>query len=194
MPKTKGQIQVEFLNDILENKGLIVKANFSNQHGLTAKEPTFHLTLMQNGVRSLHQATWSPELEEFLLARRQKMATLEEEQERFATLLSHNLATAEASFGKDYAQAVFVELLRERREYKLENLLAKVPVNPPSHDGSGYIPCRNFLQHSITGLQNTAVLIGYRNNEETVTLVGNALSILLDDRFYITLREQVFAK
>lgn len=195
MSKTKGQIQVEFLRDILNNGGSIAKANFSVQRGLVTKEPTFHLTLIQNGVRSLHQAPWSPELEEFLLlTRRVRMATAEEEQDRFATLLSHNLATAEAQFGKDFAQALFVELVRERREYQLDAVLAKVPEYEPRHDSPGYSACRNFLEHAITGLQNTAVLIGYPNGAETIRLISGALALVLDDRFHISLREQLFPR
>lgn len=195
MPKTKGQIQVEFLRDILSNGGSIAKTKFSVQRGLVTKDPTFHLTLMQNGVLSLHEAPWSPELEEFLLLRlRLRMATVEDEQDRFATLLSHNLATAEAQFGKDYAQAVFVELLREHHEYQLDTVLAKVPVYKPSHESPDYPTCRNFLEHAISGLQNTAVLIGYPNDPETIRLIGRALELVLDDRFYISIREQLFPR
>lgn len=189
MTRTRGQIQVEFLRELIAGGGTIVKANFSSQHG-PMQHGAFHLTLVQSGVRSLHEAPWSPELEEFLLfERRLRMATPAEERDRFATILSHNLATAEVQYGEPFAQAVFVELLRERPEYELDQVLARVPIDSPSRTDEGYAPCRDFLAHSIDGVQNTAVLLGYPDGPESVRLVGAALERVLDDRFFVSRRE-----
>jgi hypothetical protein len=194
MPKNRGQIQVEFLKGFLAAGGVIVKANFSIERGLTSKDPIIHLTLRQNGSLSLQEFPWTPELESFLLIDRPvRMETEEEEIERLGNVLSNNLKTAEDAFGKDYAQAVFVELIHEQKQYGLEQVLRKVATHSPHMSGPEYTRCRDLLSNAIVGLQNTAVLsLKYPNGPETIKLIGQALGIVLDDRFHITLRKQLF--
>lgn len=196
MPKSKGQIQVEFLKNIVASGGVIQKGNFSIERGLVAKDPIFHLTIRQGSALSLQELAWTPELEEYLLLERPlAMETRDEEIERLANVLSNNLKSAEDKFGKDYAQAVFVEILRERPQYGLEKVLDEVAVHKASSAGPSYSDCRQFLTSAIDGLQNTAVLmLKYPNDSSTVRLIGEALAIVLDDRFHITLRKELFPK
>lgn len=50
-----------------------------------------------------------------------------------------------------------------------------------------------LLEHAIVELQNTAVLrLGYPSGQETIQLVGETLGIVLDDKFHISLRAQLF--
>ena len=194
MSSSKGQRQVDFLKQVFTAGGTIAKASFSIERGLGRTNPTYLLTLDQHGALTLQELPWTPELEEYLLHERPtQMDNRVDERERFANLLSNNLKAVEAQVGSDFAQAVFVEILREHPEYALGQLLAKVPVYPPSHGGASYHECRMFLEHAIVGLQNTAVLkLGYPNSPETIQLVGEALGIVLDDKFHISLRTQLF--
>jgi hypothetical protein len=194
MSKSKGQLQVDFLKSVIAAGGKIVKASFAVEHALGPKNPTYLLTLDQHGTLTLQDLPWTQELEEYLLHERPTaMATHEEERARFANILGNNLKTLESQFGRDYAQAVFVEILKEHPEYDLARLLAKAPTYPPSRGSAGYQNCRQFLEHAISGLQNTAVLtLGHPNGPETVRLIGEALAIVLDDRFHISLRAQLF--
>lgn len=194
MSKSRGQLQVDFLKSVISAGGKIVKASFSVERTLGPKNPTYLLTLDQHGMLTLQDLPWTQELEEYLLHDRPTaMATREEERERFANILGNNLKTLESQFGRDFAQSVFVEILNAHPEYDLAQLLAKAPTYPPSHNSSGYHDCRQFLEHAITGLQNTAVLmLGYLDGPETIRLVGEALALVLDDRFHISLRAQLF--
>lgn len=126
MANTRGQFQVDFLRSVVANGGKIAGARFSlQQGGLKAIEPMYSITLDQHGVRSLQELAWTPELEKLLLFDlRCKMDTREDEAERFAAILLNNIGTAETHHGgKDFAHAVLVAELRDRREYNLEALL-----------------------------------------------------------------------
>lgn len=194
MTKSKGQVQVEFLRDLISQGGRIVKANFSLQRGLLENvEPKYYLTLEQNKMRSLQELSWTPEIEEFLLFDQQRsVETEDEEAERFASILSNNLKDAEHRFGKDYSQAVFVQILRERPQYPLSDSLKRVPTYPPGRDSHSYGPCTAALTRSIDGLHNTAIMtLGY-DKDTAAILMTRALSIVLDEAFYISAREKLF--
>jgi hypothetical protein len=90
---------------------------------------------------------------------------------------------------------VFVDLLKDHPEYDLERLIAKSPTPTPSRLSESYLPCRQFLEHAISGLQNTAIIkLHYPDGAGTVALIGEALGLVLDDRFHISLREQLFPR
>ena len=191
-----GEFFVDFLRGVLAKGGRIVAARFSLQRGLLKQiEPRFFLALEQGGVQSLQELPWTPELERYLLLElRQKANTLDEEAERFAAILLNNLETAERDFGRDFAQAVLVEILKSRPEYKLEALLAEVPTYSPNRSSRTYAGCASFLKQSVDGLQNTAqVGLGY-SPDTSVSLVSRALAILLDEMFHISARQALFPK
>lgn len=194
MTSSKGQRQVDFLRQVIAAGSTIAKASFSIERGLGRTNPTYLLTLDQHGALTLQELPWTPELEEYLLHERPtQMDDRADERERFANLLGNNLKTIEAQFGRDFSDAVLVEILGEHPEYALGPLLTKVPVYPPSHGGANYRECRMLLEHAIAGLQNTAILkLGYPNSPETVQLIGQALGFVLDDKFHISLRTQLF--
>lgn len=194
MTRAKGQVQVDFLRSVIGAGGRIVKANCAIERDFDLSNPTYLLTLEQHGALSLQEFSWTPELEEFLLYKHPlAMETLDEESARFAIILGSNLQAVESQFGRDYARAIFVELIKEHPEYNLGRLLAKVPASAPSHDSDSYRDCRQLLDHAIAGLQNTAIVkLGHRNDQEAITLIANALGILLDDRFHISLRAHLF--
>jgi hypothetical protein len=195
MTTTKGQLQVDFLKRVLEAGGKIARANFSIEHGLGPSNPTYVLCLEQHGTLTLQDFPWTPELEEFLLLEfPTAMDKIDEERERFATILGNNLRTLEAQFGRDYAQAIFVDVLKDHPEYDLAQLIAKSPTYPPNRNNDSYHHCRQFLEHAISGLQNTAILkLRYSDTPETVALIAGALGAVLDNRFHISLRGQLFA-
>jgi hypothetical protein len=191
-----GEFYVSFLRGVLTKSGRIVAARFSLQRGLLKQiEPRFFLTLEQGGVQSLQEIPWTPELEKYLLLElHQKVHIPEEEAGRFAAILLNNLETAERDFGRDFAQAVLVEILKSRPEYKLEAWLAEAPTYSPSHSSRGYTDCSSFLRQSVDGLQHTAHLeLGYAL-DTSVSLVSKALSILLDEIFHISARKALFPK
>ena len=194
MSNSRGQRQVDFLKQVVAAGGSIAKASFSIERGLGRTNPAYLLTLDQHGALTLQELPWTPELEEYLLHERPtQMDNRADERERFANLLANNLKAIEAQFGPDFAQAVLVEILGEHPEYALGQLLAKAPVYPPNRGSTSYHECRMLLEHAIVGLQNTAVLkLGYPNGPETIQLVGEALGIVLDDKFHISLRTQLF--
>ena len=193
MTRTKGQLQVDFLKSVIATGGKITKANFAVERNLGPSNPTYVLCLEQNGSLSLQELPWTPELEEFLLL--EQPTKTDEDRERFATILGNNLRTVESQFGRDYAQAVFVDLLKDHPEYDLERLIAKSPTPTPSRQSESYLACRQFLEHAIAGLQNTAIAkLRYPDAPETVALIGKALGTVLDDRFHISLREQLFPR
>ena len=191
-----GEFYVDFLRGVLTQGGRIVAVRFSWQRGLLKQiEPRFFLTLEQGGVQSLQELPWTPELERYLLLElHQKASVPDEEAERFAAILLNNLETAERDFGRDFAQAVLVEILKSRPEYKIEAWLAEAPTYSPSHSSRAYADCSSFLRQSIDGLQNTAHLeLGYAV-DTSVSLVSKALSILLDEIFHISARKALFPK
>lgn len=191
-----GEFYVDFLRGVLAKGGRIVAARFSLQRGILKQiEPRFFLALEQGGVQSLQELPWTPELEKYLLLElHQKASALDEEAERFAAILLNNLETAEQEFGREFAQAVLVELLKSRPEYKLEALLAEAPTYSPSHSSHTYADCSSFLKQSVDGLQYTAHLeLGYAL-DTSVSLVSRALSILLDEIFHISARKALFPK
>ncbi|HEX3475758.1 MAG TPA: hypothetical protein VHT91_12080 [Kofleriaceae bacterium] len=196
MIRTKGQLQVDFLRSVIATGGKIARANFSVERSLGPSNPTYVLCLDQQGALSLQELPWTPELEEFLLLEHPtRMDKSDEERERFATILGNNLRTVESQFGRDHAQAVFVDLLKDHSEYDLERLIAKSPTPTPSRQSESYLACRQFLEHAIAGLQNTAILkLRYPDAPTTVALIGEALGTILDDRFHISLREQLFPR
>jgi len=190
MSKTKGQIQVTFLRGVL-SRATILQANFSMHRGfLRSSDPKFYLTLDQGGVRTLHEFSWTPELEQFLLTeQRCRTETPEEESERFATILSNNLLSVEQQYGRDYARAVFTEILRRRHAQQLGDLLARVPEPRPNRESTAYHDCAHFLEHSIDGLQNTAMIeLGYPS-DVAAHLVLNALRIVLDETYLLSSAE-----
>lgn len=195
MTRTKGQFQVDFLKSVIATGGKIAKVNFSVERSLGPSNPTYVLYLEQHGALSLQELAWTPELEEFLLLENPIKMDIDEDRERFATILENNLRTVESQFGRDYAQAVFVDLLKDHPEYDLERLIAKSPTPMPSRQSESYRACRQFLEHAIAGLQNTAILkLRYPDEPTTVALIGEALGMVLDDRFHISLREQLFPR
>jgi len=189
-----GEFYVDFLRGVLARGGRIVAARFSSQRGLLKQiEPRFFLTLEQGGVQSLQELPWTPELEKYLLLElHQKASAPDEEAERFAAILFNNFEVAARDFGRDFAQAVLVELLKSRPEFKLEAWLAEAPTYSPSHSSRTYADCVSFLRQSVDGLQNTAHLeLGYAL-DTSVNLVSKALSILLDETFHISARKALF--
>lgn len=191
-----GEFYVDFLRGVLAKGGRIVAVRFSWQRGLLKQiEPRFFLTLEQGGVQSLQELPWTPELEKYLLLElHQKTSVPDEEAERFAAILLNNLETAERDYGRDFAHAVLVEILKSRPEYKIEAWLAEAATYPPSHSSRAYADCSSFLRQSIDGLQNTAHLeLGYAA-DTSVSLVSKALSILLDEIFHISARRALFPK
>jgi hypothetical protein len=189
-------VHVEFLKDVLAHGGRIEKARFSLQRGpLKSVEPTFYLTLEQNGVRSLQELPWTPELEKFLLFElARKLESPNDEAERFAAILLNNFATAESQHGEDYARAVLVELLSNKPEYNLAELLRRIPVHRPSHGSKHYAECADFLSKSIAGLQNEAILgLRYVPNE-AISIMSAALRIALDESFSISASEMLFPR
>jgi hypothetical protein len=194
MSKSKGQSQVEFLRSVIASGGTIAKASFSSERGPGPGNPTYMLALDQRGALMLQELSWTQELEEYLLHEHPtRMAVLDEERDRFANIIDNNLRALEARFGRDYTQAVFVEVVAERPEYDLQRLLKKVPLPKPSRESVAYQDCRLLVEHAITGLQNTAILsLRYPNGPETVRLIGEAIGLVLDERFHVSLREQFF--
>lgn len=191
-----GQFYVDFVKGVLANNGRIVAARFSLQRGFLREiEPLFFLTLEQNGVRSLQEFPWTPELEKYLLFElRLKMSSFEEEVERFAAILFNNFETAERDFGRDFTRAVLIEILRSRPEYALGEWLAAASTYSPSHTSSAYANCSQFLRQSIDGLQNTAsIVLGY-DPDTSVSLMTSALGLLLDEVFHISARKALFPK
>jgi hypothetical protein len=196
-----GEFHVDFLRGVLAKGGRIVAARFSLQRGLLKQiEPRFFLTLEQGGVQSLQELPWTPDLEKYLLLQlHQKVSapneeTPDEEAERFAAILLNNLETAGRDFGRDFAQAVLVEILKSRPEYKLEAWLAEAPTYSPSHSSRAYADCSSFLRQSVDGLKSTAHLeLGY-TLDASASLVSKALSILLDEIFHISARKALFPK
>ena len=194
MSQTKGQRQIEFLRQVLTAGGAITKVSFSIDRRTGPASAAYVLTLDQHGALTLQDLPWTPEIEEFLLHERPtKMASLDEERERFANLLGNNLKALESQVRPDFVDAVLVELLREHPEYQLADVIAKAPVYPPSKGSASYAGCRQLLEHALRGLHNTAVLkLRYPDGPETVRLIGEALELVLDDRFHISLRAQLF--
>lgn len=195
MLKTKGQLQVDFLKNVLAAGGKISKANFSVEHNLGPSNPTYVICLEQGGALLLQEMPWTQELEKFLLFEHStRMENTDEERERFAVIIGNNLQTAESQFGRDFAQAVFVDLLRDRPDYRLERLIAKSPTPAPSRQSESYVDCHRFLNSAIHGLQGTAILELKYSPADALALVSSALGIVLDDRFHISLREQLFPR
>jgi hypothetical protein len=193
--RTKGQLRVDFLRSVLAAGGKIAKVNFSVEHNLGPSNPTYVMYLEQGGALTFDEMPWTQELEEFLLFEHPtRMESLDEERERFAMILGNNLQTAESKFGRDFAQAVFVDLLKDHPDYHLERLIAKSPTPTPSRQSESYVDCHKFLEHAIQGLQNTAILRLKYSSVDALALVGAALGIVLDDRFHISLREQLFPR
>ncbi len=191
---TKGEFQVDFLRSVAANQGRIESARFSLQRGpLRFPEPLYSLTLEQHGTRSLQQLAWTPELETYLLFDlRRKVDRFEEEAERFAAILLNNFETAAASYGKDFARAVLLTILRDRSEYALDSTLTKLGVARPSQTNRHYADCVAFLKHSIDGLDNTASShLGY-SREQALSLLRAALEILLDETFHISGAAELF--
>ncbi|SRR5579883_757320 len=184
MTKSRGQLHADFLRGVRSGGGQIIRADF--ERGPSQNAPTFHVLLEQNGVRSLQELPWTPELEKYLLFEDpRKMDSQEEEAERFATILYHNLATVEQQFGDRYVGlAVFLEILRGRNEYDLKSLLDRIPEVPISvSDANPHV--RDFVTRSIDGLQNTAIVgLGYSKGE-ALALMTAALRIVLEETFYI---------
>lgn len=193
MTRTKAQLHVDFLRSVFAAGGKIAKANFSVERNLGPSNPTYVLCLEQHGALTLAELPWTPELEEFLLHEHPtRMERSDEECERFATILGNNLRTVESRIGRDYAKAVFVDLLKDHPEYNLEQLIMKSATLTPDRQSDSYLVCRQFLADAISGLQNTA--IKKLHYPDAVELIGEALGTVLDDRFHISLREKLFPR
>jgi hypothetical protein len=186
---SKGQFQVDFLKRVLAEGGRIESLRFSMQRGpFTFPDPVYSITLEQHGVRSFQEFPWTTELESFLLFDLGRPADrMDEEAERFATILLNNLDTAAEEAGKDYANAVFVDLLRRRSSERLTPLLNRAPAPKPSTSSAHYANCQAFLRHSIDGLQNSAQLNLHHTTEETRDLVETALVIVLEETFHLSI-------
>src|ERR1700755_1801409 len=196
MTSTQGQRQVEFLREILQAGGKIVRLNFSIEQGLGRTNPKYTLWLTQNGPRTFEEFDWTPELEDFLLHEYPTQTNKRSEEcERFATILHNNLHLIEAQVGRDYARAVFVEVLKDRPQYNLSHLIAQAPTYPPDHNSTAYQSCYQYIASAIDGLTNTAVLkLKHPDSAQTVELVSSALGIVLDEIFHISLRRELFPK
>jgi hypothetical protein len=106
----------------------------------------------------------------------------------------NNVQTAAAQYGKDFAQAVLVATLRGRPEYGLEPLLDRAATPRPSNASRHGAECAAFIEQSIDGLQNTAILgLGYPP-VQAVSLIGDALRIVLDETFHLSAAELLFPK
>ncbi len=195
MERTRGDNQVEFLRGAIREGAEIVKAHFVMKRGLLAEgEPMYQLTLKVPAQPSAFQEfAWTPELEEYLLLERPtKMSDEQEEVDRLANVLANNLRSAEMAFGKDYAQAVFVQVLRQQPEYNLSEYLDRIARSEPSTSSEQYMQCKAFLESAIVGLQNTIVLMGYK--EHPRAMIGEALELVLDTRYHFSLRDRLFPK
>ncbi len=196
MASPKGQFQVDFLRSVIANGGRIEKARFSLQRGpLKFIEPIYSLTLDQHGVRSLQELSWTPEVERYMLfdAPRQ-VDDLGEEAERFAAILLNNLETAAAQYGKDYSQAVLVAMLRARPQYDLKGLIDRAATPRPSNGSRHYADCTAFITHSIDGLQETAIRALKHPPAQALSLMNEALRIVLDETFHISAADMLFPK
>lgn len=190
---TSDNAFVGFLRRVLEHGGAIALAQFSLNRGLLQSlAPTYSLTLSQGEVLSFCERRWNSELEEFLLSeRRQQTASEDDEAERFAAILLNNLANAAATAGKDYAEAVFVELLRDG-DPALATTLARCPTYAPSRGGQHYASTRAFLEHSLVGARNS-LATELRYPDETARSIHRAaVSLVLDETFHISARDALF--
>jgi hypothetical protein len=197
MESTRGQVQVDFLKEVLSNGGRIIDIKFSLQRGMVrAAQPLFWITLEQNGVRSLQELAWTSELETYLLFElQQRMSKVEDEQQRFAAILLNNLRNAELHHGgKDFAQAVLVQLLRSRHIAGLQPLLDRAAVPHPSAESVHYAACAQFLNHSIDGLSSTAVAALRYSPEEASALMNEAFLLLLDETFHFSAADELFGR
>lgn len=198
MANPRGTFQVDFLRSVVENGGRIANARFSLQRGpLKFVEPVYSLTLEQNGVRSLQELPWTPELERYLLFDApRRVDDPHEEAERFAAILMNNLETAAERCGKDFSHAVLVQLLKERPEYELGHVLARVEklTAKPSPSSVQYVDSLTFLRHSIDGLRNTAIAGLRHTPDEANQVMTEALTILLDETFHLSGSDHLFPK
>jgi hypothetical protein len=196
MAGTRGQFQVDFLKSVVAHGGSIAGARFSLQRGpLKSIEPLYSLTLDQRGVRSLQELPWTAELETYLLFDvRRRMDAPDDEAERFAAILLNNLRTAETSAGKDFAHAVLIDVLRERPEYELGAMLDRAAAAVPSRSSKHYADCAAFLRHSIDGLRNTAVARLAYEPSQALTLMQQALGVVLDEVFHFSAADLLFSR
>ncbi|MCW5806285.1 MAG: hypothetical protein KIT31_28220 [Deltaproteobacteria bacterium] len=183
-----ARFHVDFLRTVFKSGGRIAAARFTLQRGgLGAVDPTFVLTLEQNGVLSLQELPWSTELEEFLLFERQLAMTNEDDEtERLAAILLNNVESAKQLFGEDFARAVLVEVLRARPTYQLDDVLRRCPTYAPSRTSEHHANASEFLGHSIDGLYNNTHLGLHYKVDVATRLVRRALVIVLEETFYIT--------
>jgi hypothetical protein len=190
-----GKHHADFLRSVLSAGGTVREARFSLHRGLLrAPTPTFYLTLEQRGVASLFERPWSSELEELLLFERPTpMSDEHDEAERFAAILLNNLATAAQQHGRDLAEAVFTELVRERCP-GLHEVLDRCPTSRPAPDATGYGHARGFLDHSLTGLRNTAELMLKLRPDQAEGVMMEALRIVLDETFSISDRDVLWPR
>jgi len=182
----RGSAQVAFLAEVLRDGGTIADARFSMQRDPSRDlEPRYFLTLDQHGVRSLQELPWTPELEEYLLfTLRRPLPRFEEEAERFGTILLNNIQQAEQFGGRDYSQAVLVDLLRQA-PYPIQSTLLRIPTPAPSRGSPHHADCEQFLRHSLDGLFNTARTLGYEPRRAT-ELMTAAIEIALDETFHLS--------
>ena len=194
MENLRGQFQIDFLKSVRANGGRIVEARFSLQRGVFKfVEPMYLLVLEQQGVRSLQELSWTPELEEYLLLHEElRMSKAEDEGERFAAILLNNLRTAEGFGGKDFSHAVLIDVLRRRAEYEpLRPLLDRASTPAPSATSKHYGDGALFIRDSIDGLHNTALLSLKYTPDEVEKLMLAALEIVLDETFHFSAADRM---
>jgi hypothetical protein len=196
LSSTRGENQVAFLRTALRDGATIRRAAFIFPRGSEIGSPFYQITLQQNEAMTFEEFAWTPELETFLLLEHPTpMNSIEDEVLRLANILLNNVKSAESAFGAGFAQAVFVEIISENPPPELIPLLARVPAEQPSRDSRYYIECRSFLTNAIKGLQNTLVLnLKYSDENQVKHLMTDALLIVLDERFHISIREKLFPR
>jgi hypothetical protein len=195
MTSSVGQIRSDFLSEQLRNGWRISRARFTIADPITNPKASFFLTLTRDGIETLHEVPWFPEIEQLLFQHHVKMTHREEEVFRLAYFLNGNFSLIENQVGRQVVNSALVAVLdaSEHRE-ALADILQRVP----RYDQSGSPFFENthlYLSHAIRGLQNSLVMeLGYPNDASTIELMRSALRTALDWRFHVSLREAFFPR
>ncbi|MEM6733769.1 MAG: hypothetical protein AAF658_19570 [Myxococcota bacterium] len=191
--------QLEFLKtDILKGGFEILRVSFPQKNLELPNNPRIYVITGRDGVMpQQHAMDWTPPLEAFLFKHHVKATNRDQEANRGAHLLLHNLRWAEKAWGTGgYVPLVFHRLVSESlgNVEPITKLLERRRTDNVDTSSPSFAECVAYLSDAVFGYGNSLrAELGY-DERDAAGIFLFAVARTVDKYFHITDRMKLFGR
>jgi hypothetical protein len=181
---------VRLLREKIAEGCTIVRANLVLRAG---QSPEYLIVLACNRRLSDIRIPHSDSFTRWSLETGLRMATPDEEAERFSILAEERLSPVEDRVGRDYLSAILCEQVQTLAPPISMGKLGRRPSHPPTNDDMRWDITQRLLEILRLLARDLANALRYTPTE-VASLLDRALAELLDRRFHVTDRKRLFGE